>query len=97
MRFQPHSSRLCLTPNSEHCSTPPTTPLDELALKRHRFFSDLIDSAHMAIEQRVKLESLGHLVTEVAIIEPDVSLAPPNSKLQLNKFNVDARESFVTL
>ena len=45
--------------SSENCSTPPTTPLDELALKRHRFFADLIDAANNAIEQRVRFDSIG--------------------------------------
>jgi len=41
-----------LNPFSESCDTPPTTPLtplDELALKRHRFFSNLMDAAQSAI------------------------------------------------
>lgn len=38
---------------SESFGTPPTTPLtplDELALKRHRFISNLVDAANSAIE-----------------------------------------------
>jgi hypothetical protein len=38
---------------SESFGTPPTTPLtpfDELALKRHRFVSNLVDAANSAIE-----------------------------------------------
>jgi hypothetical protein len=37
---------------SEGCGTPPTTPLtpfDELALKRHRFFTNLLEAANSAI------------------------------------------------
>lgn len=37
---------------SEGCGTPPTTPLtpfDELALKRHRFFTNLVEAANSAI------------------------------------------------
>ncbi|KAL7031680.1 hypothetical protein ACKWTF_007098 [Chironomus riparius] len=47
---------------SESCDTPPTTPLtplDELALKRHRFFSNLIDAAQSAItSNRIRFDQL---------------------------------------
>ncbi len=39
---------------SESFGTPPTTPLtplDELALKRHRFVTNLMDATHSAISQ----------------------------------------------
>jgi adenylyl cyclase-associated protein len=47
--------------------TPPTTPIgrDELALKRHRFFSDLLEAAHAAVEHRVRFDPLGPVVPEV--------------------------------
>lgn len=67
--------------SSENCSTPPTTPLDELALKRHRFFTDLIDAAHAAIEHRVKFDTPALIVNEV--VEPEEYPTPPNSKLKL--------------
>lgn len=39
---------------------PPVTPIgrDELALKRHRFFSDLLSAAQTAAEHRVRFDSL---------------------------------------
>jgi hypothetical protein len=43
--------KMCLR-FSDSCGTPPTTPLtplDELALKRHRFLANLIDAAQSAI------------------------------------------------
>lgn len=47
---------------SESCGTPPTTPLtplDELALRRHRFVSTLIDAAHSAISNnRIRFDQL---------------------------------------
>lgn len=68
--------------SSENCSTPPTTPLDELALKRHRFFADLIDAANNAIEQRVRFDSLGPVVAEV---DRDKTETPMNSKVACGK------------
>lgn len=72
--------------NSENCSTPPTTPLDELALKRHRFFADLIDAAHAAIEHRVKFDPLGPVINEVVplVVESCDYEAPINSKFERN-------------
>lgn len=66
---------------SEKCTTPPTTPLDELALKRHRFFADLIDAAHAAIEHRVRFDPLGPTVNEVIV---DNSETNQNCKLNIN-------------
>lgn len=45
---------------------PPTTPIgrDEVALKRHRFFSDLISAAQAAAEHRVCFDPLGPFVAE---------------------------------
>lgn len=39
---------------------PPVTPIgrDELALKRHRFFSDLLSAAQTAAEHRVRFDSV---------------------------------------
>lgn len=71
--------------HSENCSTPPTTPLDELALKRHRFFADLIDAAHAAIEHRVRFDQLEPVVTA----EPEASQEPiKNSKSSLMLMHV---------
>lgn len=67
---------------SESCSTPPTTPLDELALKRHRFFADLIDAAHAAIEHRVRFDPLGPKVDEISSVETEDFEAPLNSNLK---------------
>lgn len=40
---------------------PPVTPIgrDELALKRHRFFSELLTAAQAAVEHRVRFDPLG--------------------------------------
>lgn len=40
---------------------PPATPVgrDELALRRHRFFSDLVCAARAAVEHRVRFDPLG--------------------------------------
>lgn len=45
---------------------PPATPVgrDELALRRHRFFSDLVCAARAAIEHRVRFDPLGPVVAE---------------------------------
>ncbi|CAL7943475.1 unnamed protein product [Xylocopa violacea] len=50
--------------DSEECSgmqEPPATPVarDELALRRHRFFSDLLQAAQSATEHRVRFDPLG--------------------------------------
>lgn len=44
---------------------PPTTPIgrDELAMKRHRFFVDLLEAAQAAVEHRVRFDPLGPLVS----------------------------------
>lgn len=65
---------MCLAKTSENCSTPPTTPLDELALKRHRFFADLIDAAQAAIEHRVRFDPLGPIVAEMTSVETETPL-----------------------
>lgn len=67
--------------HSEACSTPPTTPLDELALKRHRFFADLIDAAHAAIDHRVRFDPLA---SEVLSDERNCRETPINSKSDIN-------------
>ena len=43
---------------------PPATPVarDELALRRHRFFSDLLEAARTSTEHRVKFDPLGPIV-----------------------------------
>lgn len=48
---------------------PPATPVgrDELALRRHRFFSDLVCAARAAVEHRVRFDPLGPVVAESGI------------------------------
>lgn len=43
---------------------PPATPIgkDELALKRHRFFSDLLNAARSVTEHKVRFDPLGPVV-----------------------------------
>lgn len=45
---------------------PPATPVgrDELALRRHRFFSDLVCAARAAVEHRVRFDPLGPIVAD---------------------------------
>lgn len=45
---------------------PPATPVgrDELALRRHRFFSDLVCAARAAVEHRVRFDPLGPMVAD---------------------------------
>ncbi|KOB65369.1 Adenylyl cyclase-associated protein [Operophtera brumata] len=45
---------------------PPATPVgrDELAMRRHRFFSDLVCAARAAIEHRVRFDPLGPVVAD---------------------------------
>lgn len=52
---------------------PPTTPIgrDEVALKRHRFFSDLISAAQAAAEHRVSFDPLGPFVADTKPIAED--------------------------
>lgn len=40
---------------------PPVTPVgkDELELKRHRLYSDLVNAAQAAVEHRVRFDPLG--------------------------------------
>jgi hypothetical protein len=52
-------------------------------LKRHRFFSDLIDAAHAVLENRVKFDALGPSIAEVSTVESETVVeceTPPNSK-----------------
>ncbi|XP_025830665.1 adenylyl cyclase-associated protein 1-like, partial [Agrilus planipennis] len=46
---------------------PPATPIgrDELALKRHRFFSELLNAARSAEEHRVRFDPLGPVIAGV--------------------------------
>ncbi|CAH2102401.1 unnamed protein product [Euphydryas editha] len=48
---------------------PPATPVgrDELALRRHRFFSELVCAARAAVEHRVRFDPLGPVVAESGI------------------------------
>ncbi|KZC05144.1 PREDICTED: adenylyl cyclase-associated protein 1 [Dufourea novaeangliae] len=53
--------------SAEECSgmqEPPATPVarDELALRRHRFFSDLLHASQNATEHRVRFDPLGPMV-----------------------------------
>lgn len=45
---------------------PPVTPVgrDELELKRHRLYSDLVNAAQAAVEHRVRFDPLGPDVGE---------------------------------
>lgn len=45
---------------------PPATPVgrDELAMRRHRFFSDLVCAARAAVEHRVRFDPLGPVVAD---------------------------------
>lgn len=58
---------------------PPTTPIgrDELALKRHRFFSDLLEAAQAAIEHRVRFDPLGPFVAD---FPPFDDVPPPSAQ-----------------
>lgn len=49
---------------------PPATPVgrDELALRRHRFFSDLVCAARAAVEHRVRFDPLGPIVADTGEI-----------------------------
>lgn len=61
---------------SLHCTDmeepkdPPATPVgrDELALRRHRFFSDLVCAARAAVEHRVRFDPLGPVVADSGMI-----------------------------
>lgn len=57
---------------------PPTTPIgrDELALKRHRFFSDLLEAAQAAMEHRVRFDPLGPFVADITPID---QVPPPSA------------------
>ncbi|KAJ8736232.1 hypothetical protein PYW08_006888 [Mythimna loreyi] len=48
---------------------PPATPVgrDELALRRHRFFSDLVCAARAAVEHRVRFDPLGPVVADAGL------------------------------
>lgn len=50
---------------AEH-KDPPATPVgrDELALRRHRFFSDLVCAARAAVEHRVRFDPLGPVIAD---------------------------------
>uniref|UniRef100_A0A6E8W1S9 Adenylyl cyclase-associated protein n=2 Tax=Anopheles coluzzii TaxID=1518534 RepID=A0A6E8W1S9_ANOCL len=67
---------------------PPTTPIgrDELALRRHRFFSELLNAAHAAVEHRVRFDPLGPEVAKVATEEESEDCDPdlkPSSAREL--------------
>lgn len=51
---------------SEGPREPPATPVgrDELAMRRHRFFSDLVCAARAAVEHRVRFDPLGPVVAD---------------------------------
>jgi hypothetical protein len=54
----------------EGTQEPPATPVgrDELALRRHRFFSDLVCAARAAVEHRVRFDPLGPVVADSGIV-----------------------------
>lgn len=60
-------SRLAVRREEGGIMEPPTTPIgrDELALRRHRFFSELLNAAHAAVEHRVRFDPLGPEVAKV--------------------------------
>ncbi|CAO1407767.1 unnamed protein product [Diamesa hyperborea] len=76
-------------PNSENggqgqngWSEPPTTPIgkDELALKRHRYFTELLDAAQAAIDQRVCSDPKGPINPMIAdILNPPQHIPPTNT------------------
>lgn len=67
---------------------PPTTPIgrDELALRRHRFFSELLSAAHAAVEHRVRFDPLGPIVAKDYEDLEEEAYGRPGSEsaLQLN-------------
>uniref|UniRef100_A0A182T6M5 CAP N-terminal domain-containing protein n=1 Tax=Anopheles maculatus TaxID=74869 RepID=A0A182T6M5_9DIPT len=67
---------------------PPTTPIgrDELALRRHRFFSELLNAAHAAVEHRVRFDPLGPEIAKVPMEEESEDCDPdlkPSSAREL--------------
>uniref|UniRef100_A0A182YIK4 Adenylyl cyclase-associated protein n=1 Tax=Anopheles stephensi TaxID=30069 RepID=A0A182YIK4_ANOST len=67
---------------------PPTTPIgrDELALRRHRFFSELLNAAHAAVEHRVRFDPLGPEIAKVPTEEESEDCDPdlkPSSAREL--------------
>lgn len=58
---------------------PPATPVgrDEIALRRHRFFSDLVFAARAAVEHRVRFDPLGPIVADSGEIKPYSADAKP--------------------
>ncbi|KAJ0182452.1 hypothetical protein K1T71_001821 [Dendrolimus kikuchii] len=74
---------------------PPATPIgrDELALRRHRFFSDLVCAARAAVEHRVRFDPLGPVVANTvqnysftfflgSEVEPATATQSPASELE---------------
>ncbi|KAM3967900.1 adenylyl cyclase-associated protein 1 [Aphomia sociella] len=53
-------------PETEGPAEPPATPVgrDELALRRHRFFSELVCAARAAVEHRVRFDPLGPVLAD---------------------------------
>lgn len=58
------SSEVDETVDSEPPATPPATPVgkDELALRRHRLFSEIIDLTQHATEHKVKFDPFGPVI-----------------------------------
>lgn len=54
-------SKLCSFREEGGILEPPTTPIgrDELALRRHRFFSELLTAAQAAVDHRVRFDPIG--------------------------------------
>ncbi|GAB0091850.1 hypothetical protein DMENIID0001_067360 [Sergentomyia squamirostris] len=69
---------------------PPVTPIgrDELALKRHRFFSELLTAAQAAVEHRVRFDPLGPDVADDLDDEEGETLFVPLSLLHLLHFSL---------
>ncbi|XP_073957918.1 adenylyl cyclase-associated protein 1 isoform X2 [Choristoneura fumiferana] len=70
---------------SEGPPDPPATPVgrDELALRRHRFFSDLVCAARAAVEHRVRFDPLGPVVADSGgESEPTAASHSPAAELE---------------
>ncbi|CAK1540101.1 unnamed protein product [Leptosia nina] len=75
-----------LTTDTEGPKEPPATPVgrDELALRRHRFFSDLVCAARAAVEHRVRFDPLGPVVADSAIALLEIETRLPQHTVVLS-------------
>ncbi|CAH0695318.1 unnamed protein product [Spodoptera exigua] len=74
------------TGENEGPRDPPATPVgrDELALRRHRFFSDLVCAARAAVEHRVRFDPLGPVVADPATMSDFASVLNGATSLTAN-------------